>query len=71
MTENYDVIIIGTGAGGGTLAHALRSRGSRYCCWNAATSCPGRAPGHRPDEGIAGTGGVPFVGDSRAESAVA
>jgi hypothetical protein len=25
----------------------------------------GRALGHRPDEGIAGTGGVPFVGDSR------
>ena len=29
MTENYDVIIIGTGAGGGTLAHALAASGKR------------------------------------------
>jgi choline dehydrogenase-like flavoprotein len=29
MTENYDVIIIGSGAGGGTLAHALASSGKQ------------------------------------------
>src|SRR5947209_9912282 len=29
MGENYDVIIIGTGAGGGTLAHALAGSGKR------------------------------------------
>jgi choline dehydrogenase-like flavoprotein len=29
MTERYDVVIIGTGAGGGTLAHALASAGKR------------------------------------------
>jgi choline dehydrogenase-like flavoprotein len=29
MTERYDVAIIGTGAGGGTLAHALASTGKR------------------------------------------
>jgi len=29
MPEQYDVIIIGTGAGGGTLAHALASSGKR------------------------------------------
>ena len=29
MTENYDVIIIGTGAGGGTLAHALADSGKQ------------------------------------------
>jgi choline dehydrogenase-like flavoprotein len=29
MSENYDVIIIGTGAGGGTLAHALADSGKR------------------------------------------
>jgi choline dehydrogenase-like flavoprotein len=29
MTESYDVIIIGTGAGGGTLAHALASSGKK------------------------------------------
>jgi choline dehydrogenase-like flavoprotein len=29
VTENYDVIIIGSGAGGGTLAHALADSGKR------------------------------------------
>src|SRR5919204_3989015 len=29
MSERYDVIIIGTGAGGGTLAYALASTGKR------------------------------------------
>ena len=29
MAEHYDVIIIGTGAGGGTLAHALAGSGKR------------------------------------------
>jgi choline dehydrogenase-like flavoprotein len=29
VTEHYDVIIIGTGAGGGTLAHALASSGKK------------------------------------------
>src|SRR5215472_16106271 len=29
MTENYDVIIIGTGAGGGTLAHSLAESGKK------------------------------------------
>ena len=29
MAEHYDVIIIGSGAGGGTLAHALASSGKR------------------------------------------
>lgn len=29
MTENYDVLIIGSGAGGGTLAHALADSGKR------------------------------------------
>ncbi len=29
MSENYDVIIIGTGAGGGTLAHALAQSGKQ------------------------------------------
>src|SRR5690349_11128146 len=29
MTESYDVIIIGSGAGGGTLAHALAASGKR------------------------------------------
>ena len=38
MSENYDVIIIGTGAGGGTLAHTLARRGSGSCCWSGGIS---------------------------------
>lgn len=29
MPDNYDVIIIGSGAGGGTLAHTLAGAGRR------------------------------------------
>ena len=29
MTEHYDIVIIGTGAGGGTIAHALAPTGAR------------------------------------------
>ena len=29
MTDHYDVIIIGSGAGGGTLAHTLAASGKR------------------------------------------
>ncbi|MGH3174504.1 MAG: NAD(P)-binding protein, partial [Streptosporangiaceae bacterium] len=29
VTERYDVIIVGTGAGGGTLAHTLAASGKR------------------------------------------
>ena len=29
VAENYDVIIVGSGAGGGTLAHTLASSGQR------------------------------------------
>ncbi len=29
MTERYDIAIIGTGAGGGTLAYALASTGKK------------------------------------------
>ena len=30
ITEHYDLIIIGTGAGGGTLAHRLAPTGKRF-----------------------------------------
>ena len=42
VTEHYDVIIIGSGAGGGTLAHTLAGSGKRFCCWSGGTSWPGR-----------------------------
>jgi choline dehydrogenase-like flavoprotein len=38
MSENYDVIVIGTGAGGGTLAHTLAPSGKRSCCWSGGIS---------------------------------
>ncbi len=40
MSNDYDVIIIGTGAGGGTLAHRLAARASASCCSSAAATCP-------------------------------
>ena len=38
-SSDYDVIIIGTGAGGGTLAHDSRRPASASCCSSAATTC--------------------------------
>ena len=49
MQSSYDIIIIGTGAGGGTLAYALRDSGARVlllergdflCMWSIARSSP-------------------------------
>ena len=37
--DSYDVIIIGTGAGGGTLARHLAPSGKRSSCSSAATGC--------------------------------
>ena len=39
---HYDVIIIGTGAGGGTLAHGWRRPASASCSSSAATTCRAR-----------------------------
>ena len=38
--QHYDVVIIGTGAGGGTLGHRLATSGARCSGSNEATSCP-------------------------------
>ena len=38
--NRYDVIIIGTGAGGGTLAYHLRPRASASSSWSVATTYP-------------------------------
>jgi hypothetical protein len=38
MAEHYDVIIVGTGAGGGTLAHTLAGSGKNILLWSAGTS---------------------------------
>ena len=42
INRHYDVIIIGTGAGGGTLAHKLAPSGKRSCSSSAATTCRAR-----------------------------
>ena len=42
VAEHYDVIIIGTGAGGGTLAHTLAPSGKRILLLERGISCPGR-----------------------------
>jgi choline dehydrogenase-like flavoprotein len=49
MMEHYDVIIIGTGAGGGTLAHKLAPSGKRILLLERGGYLP-REPdrGHRP-----------------------
>jgi glucose-6-phosphate 1-dehydrogenase len=44
MAEHYDVIIIGSGAGGGTLAHTLASSGKRILLLERGDFLP-REPG--------------------------
>ena len=39
-TEHYDVIIIGSGAGGGTLAHRLAGSGKRILLLERGTFLP-------------------------------
>jgi choline dehydrogenase-like flavoprotein len=39
MTDHYDVIIVGSGAGGGTLAYTLASSGKRILLLERAISC--------------------------------
>ena len=39
--EHYDVIIIGSGAGGGTLAHRLAPSGKKILCSSAAATSRG------------------------------
>nr|WTB30118.1 FAD-binding protein [Streptomyces sp. NBC_00830] len=61
--RSYDVIIIGTGAGGGTLAHRLAPSGKRVLilerggCGSATTSSNGSADARRrspPDSPVGG-----------------
>ena len=40
MTRSFDVVVIGTGMGGGTLARALKDCGLKSCCWNGASIFP-------------------------------
>ncbi|MGB7415636.1 MAG: GMC family oxidoreductase [Thermosynechococcaceae cyanobacterium] len=49
MTEHYDVIIIGTGAGGGTLAYALADTGKRILLLDRGGYLPREKSNWNPD----------------------
>jgi choline dehydrogenase-like flavoprotein len=46
-TDRYDVVIIGTGAGGGTMAHALADSGARILLVERGTFVPHNNRGKR------------------------
>ena len=50
MAEHYDVIIIGTGAGGGTLAHRLASAGKRILLLERGDFLPREVENWNPDD---------------------
>ncbi len=50
MPDHYDVIIIGTGAGGGTLAHTMRSSGRRILLLERGDFLPREMDNWSPDE---------------------
>ncbi len=50
MPEHYDVIIIGTGAGGGTLAHTLASAGKRILILERGNFLPREMENWSPDD---------------------
>ena len=52
MPERYDVIIIGTGAGGGTLAHTLAPTGKKILLLGARRLPPARAGELGPGSGV-------------------
>ena len=50
MPEHYDVIIIGTGAGGGTLAHTLANSGKRILILERGNFLPREMENWSPDD---------------------
>lgn len=71
MAEQFDLVIIGTGAGGGTLAYALRERGLRILLVERGDFLPQEAQNwqpvevfdrrrYKPDEVWYGADGKPF-----------
>ena len=52
MAENYDVIIIGSGAGGGTLAHALADSGKRILLLERGDFLPREMEQLGPEAGV-------------------
>ena len=54
MTESYDVIIIGSGAGGGTLAYPLAASGKRILLLERGGWLPREPENWRADDGVRG-----------------
>ena len=52
VTERYDVIIIGTGAGGGTLAHTLAPSGKKILLLERGDFLPREMDNWNPDAGV-------------------
>src|SRR3984957_17384906 len=50
MTEHFDVIVIGSGAGGGTLAHTLAPTGKRILLLERGDFLPRELPNWGPTE---------------------
>ncbi|MGH2539147.1 MAG: FAD-binding protein [Actinomycetota bacterium] len=50
MPDRYDVIIIGTGAGGGTLAHTIASSGKRILLVERGDFLPREMANWSPEE---------------------
>ena len=50
MPEHFDVIIIGTGAGGGTLAHTLRNSGKKVLMLERGHFLPREMENWSPDD---------------------
>ena len=48
MTEHYDIVIIGTGAGGGTMAHALSTSAARILVLERGDFIPQEADNWNP-----------------------
>ncbi len=59
MSDNYDVIIIGSGAGGGTLAHALAGSGKRILLLERGDFLPREMDNHGYREGVLQLAGRP------------
>ena len=53
-TEHYDIVIIGSGAGGGTMAHALATTGARILILERGDFVPQEAENWNPDGGLEG-----------------
>ena len=69
MTDHYDVIVIGSGAGGGTVTYALAPTGQRCCFSSGAAGCPARRrTGTRPRCGATGAIATPGSGSTRTAS---